>query len=215
MNHSGACGRDKFDIVLGKCIALGSTIQTKCSKGPVDVDNAGMRLTLDVVSKVSACASIPNSCTPMPDVSHDQARHTLVKRQAAFNYDTKAVEVEDNRIIAALPCALKELQKRMTNPFHVLLVTEVRWWTQSKCSAALQGPLVSADLAQASRKAMRCAKEFRAVCEDILMSMRTSDLSGRGSQSVGSELLKIRDPTTGRGTLMATCNPCGVLKALQ
>ena len=45
------------------------------------------------------------------------------------------------------------------------------------------------------------------MCEDILKSMRTSDLSGSGSQSVGSELLKIRDPTTGRGTLMATCNP--------
>ena len=93
----------------------------------MDVDNAGMRLTLDVVSKVSACASLPLSCVPMPDVSHKQARHTPVKWQAAFSYDTKAVEVEDNRIVAALPCALKELQKRMTNPFHVLLVTEVRW----------------------------------------------------------------------------------------
>ena len=59
VNHSGAFGRDKFDIVLGKCIALGCTIQKKCSEGPVDVDNAGMRLTLDVVSKVSACASLP------------------------------------------------------------------------------------------------------------------------------------------------------------
>ena len=64
---------------------------------------------------------------PLPDVSHKQARHTPVKWQAAFNYDTKAVECENNRIIVALPCALKELQKRMTNPFHALLVTEVRW----------------------------------------------------------------------------------------
>ena len=49
------------------------------------------------------------------------------------------------------------------------------------------------------------------MCEDILASMRTSDLPGSGSQSVGSELLKIRDPITGRGTLMATCNPGGML----
>lgn len=40
--------------------------------------------------------------------------------QASFGYDTCAVDFSYNSIIAALPCALTELQKRMTNPFRVL-----------------------------------------------------------------------------------------------
>ena len=69
-----------------------------------------------------ACA---NLLALQPD-ARQSVQETPWNPQAAFNYDTKAVEYKDNAIIAALPCALKELQKRMTNPFQQFLMTQVR-----------------------------------------------------------------------------------------
>lgn len=45
--------RGKFDLVLRKALALSDGIAQKGSDAPIDMDDAGMRLTLDVVALVS------------------------------------------------------------------------------------------------------------------------------------------------------------------
>ncbi|BDA51402.1 probable cytochrome P450 4V2 [Coccomyxa sp. Obi] len=92
---------------------------------------------------------------------------------ASFGYDTCAVDFSYNSIIAALPCALTELQKRMTNPFRVL-----SWSTES-------------------RLAMACANQFKAACTTILQDMRTRGCHNPSDLSVGAQLLKVVDPQTG------------------
>lgn len=49
--------REKFPIVHQKALALASAIQEQDPKKPVDIDDAGMRLTLDVVGLVEAACS--------------------------------------------------------------------------------------------------------------------------------------------------------------
>ena len=46
--------------------------------------------------------------------------------QAGFGYDFQAVKLEPNRVIHALPRALEEIQRRMTNPLQVFACTEAR-----------------------------------------------------------------------------------------
>ena len=46
--------------------------------------------------------------------------------QAGFGYDFEAVKLEPNRVIHALPRALEEIQRRMTNPLQVCACSEAR-----------------------------------------------------------------------------------------
>ena len=64
--------RDKFEIVIERCIALGHSILMRCSDDAVDVDDAGLRLTLDIVSKV-APARFCLSSRPKPCLSYSQS----------------------------------------------------------------------------------------------------------------------------------------------
>ncbi len=52
-------------------------------------------------------------------------------------------------------------------------------------------------LPQESRKALKCADEFKFVCLDILNSMRSRDMQHEDDMSVGTQLLRIVDPSTG------------------
>ncbi len=154
--------------------------------------------------------------------------------QASFGYDTCAVKFTHNTIIAALPCALVELQKRMTNPFRALS------WSKA-CPHALEHASFARDclarnpwivilcdqqpicfhnymviqhckretegmplLHQESREAMECAKQFKAECRTILQFMRARGPPDQTDMSVGAQLLRVLNP--GTGGLKAPCS---------
>ncbi|KAK9812852.1 hypothetical protein WJX72_004712 [[Myrmecia] bisecta] len=82
--------RQKFPIATQKAHSLADAIAAVGSKQSVDMDEAGMRLTLDIVGL------------------------------AGFGHDFGAVSLGENRVITTLPHALEECQRRMTNPLQWL-----------------------------------------------------------------------------------------------
>lgn len=122
------CNRGKFDLVFSKAMVLSDGIARKGQDVPVDMDDAGMRLTLDVVAMVHLSTAIANLLLHAMILSADrqglatESGYIVMLQwlQASFGCDTHAVDFTHNSIIFNLPCALEELQKRMTNPFRAL-----------------------------------------------------------------------------------------------
>lgn len=114
--------RQTFPLVKKIADDLTASLKKLGPSAAVDMDDAGMRFTLDVVALVPPFG-IP-TCLACP--------HTACKvlgpayGQAGFGYDFEAVKLEPNRVIHALPRALEEIQRRMTNPLQVLACTEAR-----------------------------------------------------------------------------------------
>ncbi|KAK9827287.1 hypothetical protein WJX81_000437 [Elliptochloris bilobata] len=130
--------RQTFPLVKCKAEDLTASLRRLGASTAVDMDDAGMRYTLDVVAL------------------------------AGFAYNFEAVKLEPNRVIHVLPRALEEIQRRMTNPLQVFACTKE------------------------AREGVRCAREFRSICADLLVHLKDSAAAGM-DKSIGAALLSVRD----------------------
>lgn len=87
----------------------------------------------------------------------------------------------------------------MTKPLQAYISTEVCCTARSAFGhcMCLHDTLQFSLLVQESRKALKCADQFKLVCLNILKSLRTRSVQHEHDMSVGTQLLRIMDPSTG------------------
>jgi len=191
--------------VKRKAEDLAASLRRLGPAAAVDMDDAGMRFTLDVVALVRRPAS-----SPMQHVCLDPGLCATgaPPAQAGFGYDFQAVRLEANRVLLVLPRALEEIQRRMTNPLQVFAWTQVRCHLPTQCEKHRLPPDRWRLPRQEAREGIRCAREFRGTCADLLVHLRQAAAAGRLDKHIGAALLAVRDATGSVGS--AQCCRCNV-----
>ena len=136
------------------------------------------------------------------------------------------MDFSDARVIKALPKGLEECQKRMTNPIQRLLTfTKVLLPADILMTYIIRigAPDMSAKLvwtwqfftidntsfhsvkhAQEAREADACMDEYSKIIMGIVKEMKARGAPQRDDMSVGAQLLRAKDPSTGK----SACTTC-------